>query len=104
MMQLKKRFRDYVSGTVKRFELYDKAVISFVDEYTSVKGKRMMRAVVSGNLYFGAYNQIVFDIMNLNIGVKGPFVLWVTKEGNKMISKTPEHWQSPEIKHIKGII
>ena len=31
MMQLKKRFRDYVSGTVKRFELYDKAVISFVD-------------------------------------------------------------------------
>ncbi len=100
-MQLKKRFKDYVSGSFKTFELYDKAVISFVSEYTSIHGRRMMRAVVSNQIYTGIYNQNVFDIMSLNIGVKGPFVLWDNKRGLKMISVIDDHWQIPEIKHIK---
>ncbi len=62
-----------------------------------------MEAIVDGDIYTGSFKQEVFDIMTINIGVPGPFILWdINGKGYKMISIIAEQWQSPEIKHIKA--
>jgi hypothetical protein len=101
-MRLVKTITQFVSGTRKMFELYEDAVIVSVEAYTTAYGKHMMKAIVDGRIYTGTFKQEVFDIMTINIGVPGPFVLWnINGKGSKMISIIEDQWQRPEIKFIK---
>jgi hypothetical protein len=97
-MQLVKTVEYFVSGSMKKFDIYQ-CIVDEVSETTDSKDRKQITIDIDGQEYKGLYNKKVFEHLVENEGQGSFIVLWRSPKGNSLIAYAWEIWRD----YIEGV-
>jgi len=84
--------KEFISGSVKTFELHPNAITTSIEDYHTKNGIHMMKAIVNGSIASGVYRPKIFDKINKNIGKPSTFAFYNLGGNSRMICTVEKIW------------
>jgi hypothetical protein len=84
--------KEFMSGSVKTFELQPNSIATSVAEYRTKNNIHMMKAIVNGKITSGVYREKIFNKINSNLGKPFTFVFYNLGGNSRMICTVEKFW------------